>query len=113
LTEFSEVHLLRVKVFFDPPADTVSHVTKTANRSSSEPSALDRWRERLGEVSVPTLIIHGTEDPMYPYGNAVALAKEIAGAQLLALERVGHEVPPGALWDVVVPAILEHTASAP
>jgi pimeloyl-ACP methyl ester carboxylesterase len=65
-------------------------------------------------VSVPTLVIHGTEDPMYPYGNAVALAKEIAGAQLLALERVGHEVPPPrALWDVVVPAILRHTASAP
>src|SRR5215203_2297289 len=73
----------------------------------------DRWRERLGEVNVPTLVIHGTEDPMYPYGNAVALAKEIAGAQLLALERVGHEVPHRALWDVVVPAILRHTVSAP
>ncbi len=73
----------------------------------------DRWRERLGEVSVPTLVIHGTEDPMYPYGNAVALAKEVPGAELLALERVGHEVPPRALWDVVVPAILQHTASAP
>jgi hypothetical protein len=50
---------------------------------------------------------------MYPYGNAVALAKEIPGAQLLALERVGHEVPHRALWDVVVPAILRHTAPAP
>jgi hypothetical protein len=49
---------------------------------------------------------------MYPYGNAVALAKEIPGAQLLALERVGHEVPHRALWDVV-PAILRHAASAP
>src|SRR5215217_2377606 len=73
----------------------------------------DRWRERVGEVSAPTLVIHGTEDPMYPYGNAVVLAKEIPGAQLLALERVGHGVPPRDLWDVVVPAILRHTASAP
>jgi pimeloyl-ACP methyl ester carboxylesterase len=73
----------------------------------------DRWRERLGEMSAPTLVIHGTEDPMYPYGNAVVLAKEIPGARLLALERVGHEVPPRDLWDVVVPAILRHTASAP
>ena len=73
----------------------------------------DRWRERLGELSAPTLVIHGTEDPMYPYGNAVALAKEIPGARLLALERVGHEVPHRALWDVVVPAILGHTASVP
>ena len=69
-----------------------------------------RWRERLGEVSVPTLVIHGTEDPMFPYGNAVALAKEIPGAQLLPLERVGHEVPHRALWDVVAPAILRHTS---
>jgi hypothetical protein len=30
----------------------------------------DGWRERLGEVSAPTLVIHGTEDPIYPYGNA-------------------------------------------
>ncbi len=50
---------------------------------------------------------------MYPYANAVALANEIPGAGLLALERVGHEVPPRYLWDVVVPAILRHTASAP
>jgi pimeloyl-ACP methyl ester carboxylesterase len=64
-------------------------------------------------VSVPTLVIHGTEDPMYPYGNVIALAKEIPGARLLALERVGREVPHRPLWDVVVPAILRHTASAP
>jgi hypothetical protein len=50
---------------------------------------------------------------VFPYGNAVALEKEIPGARLLALEQVGHEVPPRALWDVVVPAILRHTSSAP
>ena len=93
---------------FDRTTNLASSITNHAGIDSG-----DRWRERLGEVSVPTLVIHGTEDPMYPYGNAVALAKEIPGAQLLALERVGHEVPPRALWDVVVPAILQHTASAP
>ncbi len=71
----------------------------------------DRWRERLGEIDVPTLIIHGTEDPLFPYGNALALEKEIPDARLLPLERVGHETPPRALWDVVVPAILEHTSA--
>ena len=93
---------------FDRTTNLASGITNHAGIDSG-----DRWRERLGEVSAPTLVIHGTEDPMYPYGNAVALAKEIAGAQLLALERVGHEVPHRALWDVVVPAILRHTASAP
>jgi pimeloyl-ACP methyl ester carboxylesterase len=90
---------------------TTNLASSLANHASIDSG--DRWRERLGEVSVPTLVIHGTEDPMYPYGNAVALAKEIPDAQLLALERVGHEVPHRALWDVVVPAILRHTASAP
>ena len=92
---------------FDRTTNFASSITNHAGIDSG-----DRWRERLGEVSAPTLVIHGTEDPMYPYGNAVVLAKEIPGARLLALERVGHEVPPRDLWDVVVPAILRHTASA-
>ena len=93
---------------FDRTSNLASSIANHAGIDSG-----DRWRDRLGEVSVSTLVIHGSEDPMYPYGNAVALAKEIPGARLLALERVGHEVPPRALWDVVVPAILRHTASAP
>jgi len=92
---------------FDRTTNLASSITNHAGIDSG-----DRWRERLGEVRAPTLVIHGTEDPMYPYGNAVALAKEIPGARLLALEQVGHEVPPRDLWDVVVPAILGHTASA-
>src|ERR687889_1896344 len=87
---------------FDRTTNFASSITNHAAIDSG-----NRWRERLREVSVPTLVIQGTEDPMYPYGNAVALAKEIPGAQLLALERVGHEVPHRALWDVV-PAILRH-----
>lgn len=66
-------------------------------------------RERLGEISAPTLVIHGTEDPLFPLGHALALDGEIPGARLLALEGVGHELPPAA-WDVVVSAILEHTS---
>jgi pimeloyl-ACP methyl ester carboxylesterase len=70
----------------------------------------DRWRDRLGGMSAPTLVIHGTEDPVLPYGNALALAREIPGARLLTLEQTGHELP-RAVWDLVVPAIVEHTSS--
>lgn len=70
----------------------------------------DRWRERLGEISAPTLVIHGTEDPLFPIGHGQALANEIPGARLLALERTGHELP-WTVWDKVVPAILQHTSS--
>jgi pimeloyl-ACP methyl ester carboxylesterase len=69
----------------------------------------DRWRERLGALGPPTLVIHGTEDPVFPYGHGVALANEIPGAELLALEGAGHELPRRD-WDVVVTAILAHTS---
>jgi pimeloyl-ACP methyl ester carboxylesterase len=68
----------------------------------------DSWRERLGEIRIPTLVLHGTEDPLFPYGHGVALANEIPGARLLPLEGTGHELPRSA-WDVVVPAILHQT----
>jgi pimeloyl-ACP methyl ester carboxylesterase/SAM-dependent methyltransferase len=68
-----------------------------------------RWRPRLGAVTAPTLVIHGTEDPLFRYEHAVALALEIPGADLLPLEQTGHELPRRA-WDVVVPAILRHTS---
>jgi pimeloyl-ACP methyl ester carboxylesterase len=64
----------------------------------------------LGEVSAPTLVLHGSEDPLFPYAHAEALADEIPGARLLPLEGMGHEMPPRPLWDRVVAAILEHTA---
>jgi pimeloyl-ACP methyl ester carboxylesterase len=69
-------------------------------------------RGRLADVSVPTLVLHGTEDPLFPYAHGEALADEISGARLLPLEGGGHELPHRTLWDQVVAAILEHTAAA-
>ena len=68
----------------------------------------DPWRERLGDIRAPTLVLHGSEDPLFRLGHAVALANEIPGAHLVTLEQTGHELP-RRVWDVVVPAILEHT----
>jgi pimeloyl-ACP methyl ester carboxylesterase len=65
---------------------------------------------RLGELTAPTLVLHGTEDPLFPYGHAEALAAEIPGARLLPLKGMGHELPPRPIWDQVVAAILDHTA---
>jgi pimeloyl-ACP methyl ester carboxylesterase len=65
---------------------------------------------RLAEIQVPTLVLHGTADPLFPIAHGEALAAEIPGASLIALEGMGHEVPPPRLWDVVVPAIVRHTS---
>jgi pimeloyl-ACP methyl ester carboxylesterase len=66
-------------------------------------------RGRPSDLSVPTLVLHGTEDPMFPYPHGEALADEIPGARLVPLEGGGHEVPHPQLWSLVVAAILEHT----
>jgi pimeloyl-ACP methyl ester carboxylesterase len=89
-------------------------VERTANMESSMKNfyaaqGTDRWRERLGQLDVPTLIVHGTEDPLFPLGHGEALAREIPGAELLTLEGAGHELARRD-WDVVVPAILAHTS---
>jgi len=64
----------------------------------------------LSSIAVPTLVIHGTADPMFPFGHGQALAKEIPGARLLTLERAGHGVD-RADWETIVRAIVEHTST--
>ena len=61
------------------------------------------------DIAVPTLVVHGTADPLFPLPHGEALARAIPGADLLALDGVGHEAPPPAAWDRVVTALLEHT----
>ena len=67
------------------------------------------WRDRLGEIAVPTLVIHGSADPLFPLAHGEALAAEIPGARLLVLPGAGHVLHP-ADHDAVVRAILAHTA---
>ena len=68
----------------------------------------EQSRERLSSISSPTLVIHGTADPMFPLGHGEALAEEIPDARLLRLEGAGHGVY-RADWDAIVAAILEDT----
>ena len=67
------------------------------------------WRERLGAIAVPTLVIHGSADPLFPLGHGRALADEIPGARLLVLDGAGHVLDP-ADHETVVRAILDHTS---
>ena len=62
----------------------------------------------LASIAVPTLVIHGTADPMFPLAHGRALAEEIPDSRLLTLEGAGHGVD-RADWEPIVDAILEHT----
>jgi pimeloyl-ACP methyl ester carboxylesterase len=64
-----------------------------------------RGRASLAAISAPTVVIHGTADPMFPIEHGEALAAEITGARLVRLADAGHGVD-RADWDVIVEAIL-------
>jgi pimeloyl-ACP methyl ester carboxylesterase len=68
-----------------------------------------RWRERLGEITAPTLVLHGEDDPFFPIGIGEALAAEIPDARLVRLDRVGHWLPAHAV-PAVADELLAHTA---
>ena len=55
----------------------------------------------LSSIAVPTLVIHGTADPMFPLEHGQALAEEIPGARLLTLDGAGHGVD-RADWETIV-----------
>ena len=59
---------------------------------------------------LPTLVIHGTADPFFPVEHGRSLARRIPGARLIELDGVGHQVPPPRTWDIVVGALVAHTA---
>jgi pimeloyl-ACP methyl ester carboxylesterase len=80
-----------------------------ATLANHPPGEGDPWQGTLDDVRAPTLVVHGTDDPLFPLEHGRALAREIPGAELLVLEGSGHEVP-RRIWDVLVPAILRHTS---
>ncbi len=57
----------------------------------------------LANITRPTLVVHGKDDPLVPYGNGVDTANRIKGSQLVSIEGMGHDLPPG-----VVTRLIEH-----
>lgn len=71
----------------------------------------DASQARTHQIAVPTLVLHGTEDPLFPYPHGEALAAAIPGARLVPLEGVGHAELPPDVWDVAIAAIARITST--
>ena len=89
-------------------------VERARNIASSENHGLltegDVPDAPLSSISAPTLVIHGTADPMFPPEHGQALADELPEARLLILERAGHGVD-RADWETIAAAVLARTAT--
>jgi pimeloyl-ACP methyl ester carboxylesterase len=104
--------------YFDEPA-TRALVERDVARARSYASTLanhdavaseEPARGRFDDIAAPSLVVHGDLDPLLPLPHGEALRDAIPGAELLVLEGAGHDLP-RPLWDVFVPALLEHTGA--
>ncbi len=70
----------------------------------------DRTRD-LASVEVPTLVVHGLDDPLVRVTGGMALARAIPGAKFVGYPGMGHDLPP-ALWPDLVAEISALTRRA-
>lgn len=63
----------------------------------------------LSDIAMPTLVVHGDHDPVWPLDHAEAMHQLIPGSELLILGNVGHELP-ARVWPEFVTALCDHTS---
>jgi pimeloyl-ACP methyl ester carboxylesterase len=66
---------------------------------------------QLRTVTAPTLVIHGSADPLVAPSGGRATARAIPGAQLMMVEGMGHDLP-RAVWPRLIDAIASHALRA-
>jgi len=68
-------------------------------------------KERLGTVKAPTLVVHGTVDPLVRPEGGKDTAASVAGAKLVMIEGMGHALPI-PMWPQIIDAIDKHAHGA-
>lgn len=66
---------------------------------------------QLRQIAAPTLVIHGSKDPMVSRSGGVATTRAIPGARMITIKGMGHDLP-AAAWPQLVEAISEHAHAA-
>lgn len=56
-------------------------------------AATGSLRPLLGAIEVPTLVIHGADDPLVPMAGGEDIAAHVAGARFLKIDGMGHDLP--------------------
>jgi pimeloyl-ACP methyl ester carboxylesterase len=63
------------------------------------------------DISAPTLVIHGEDDPLIQVSGGEATAAAIPGSKLVKIPGMGHDLPP-QLWEQFIDAIVENAERA-
>jgi pimeloyl-ACP methyl ester carboxylesterase len=81
----------RMRALAEMLADGATSRSASARQLGAIIESMGRRRALLRNVRTPTLVIHGTADPLLPMRGAVATARHIAGAELLVVRGMGHD----------------------
>jgi pimeloyl-ACP methyl ester carboxylesterase len=74
-------------------------------------TALEDRRLKLKAIRVPTIVVHGDEDPLVPLDAGRDVVANIPGAELCIIPGMGHDIP-SALVKTVADAITAAAARA-
>ena len=85
--------------------DRAYHPKGTGRQFAAILAAGDR-AAALGQIRVPTVVVHGEQDQIIGVSGGEATAAAIPGARLLRVPGLGHELPPG-FWPVLADALVE------
>jgi pimeloyl-ACP methyl ester carboxylesterase len=64
----------------------------------------EAYYNRLNEIKQPVLIMHGTDDLIWPFKHALVLDRELKNSKLIMLEGTGHELH-FKDWDTIIDGI--------
>jgi pimeloyl-ACP methyl ester carboxylesterase len=90
--------------------DRGHHPAGTGRQLAAIMASGDRT-EQLRRLRVPTVVIHGTDDPLVPFRGGVATARAIPDAEFIALPGMGHDLP-NEVWPKLIDAVVGNTERA-
>ena len=107
--------------FLPPESELRRRVRDLADRSTYPPGTLRQFDAVLGTgsllrfskaITAPTVVLHGSHDPMLRPRNGRAVAAAIPGARYVVIDGMGHDLPE-PVWRPVVETLTENFARAP
>ncbi len=89
---------------YEPPLDLAGQVFDAVIGTGS----LVRFARR---IIAPTVVVHGTDDPMVRVRNGRSLARLVRGARFVVVDGMGHDLP-SAVWRPVATVVAQNAARA-
>ncbi|MDT5097771.1 MAG: hypothetical protein QOC76_1508, partial [Mycobacterium sp.] len=104
---------------FLPSADVLRRRVEDLRARSNYPQGMLRQFDAIlgtgsllrytRSITAPTIVVHGTNDPMVRPRNGRTLARVIAGARFVVVDGMGHDLPE-PVWRPVIEALTENFA---